>query len=136
MTGELPAELFWLTLTALMTALLWLPYILKHILESGLIPALTYQSLDTTPDAAWGKRAKRAHYNAVENLAVFAPLVVTVVLIGAESSTTASACAVYFFARLVHYPVAIFRVPFLRTLSFAIGAVAQLVLAFTILGAL
>lgn len=136
MNGEIPAEFYWLTLTALLTALLWAPYILQHILERGPIPALTYQSLDTTPDAEWGKRAKRAHYNAVENLAVFAPLVIVVVLAGADSTATAGACAVYFFARLVHYPVAVLRVPFLRTLSFAVGWIAQLVLALAILGAL
>ena len=136
MNGELPAELFWLTLTALLTALLWIPYILRHIAEAGLIPALTYQSLDTTPTATWGKRAKRAHYNAVENLAVFAPLALTVVVLGAGSTTTATACAVYFFARLVHYPVAVFAVPFLRTLSFAVGMLAQVVLALAILGIL
>lgn len=136
MNGEIPSELYWLTLTALLTALLWVPYILKHIAEVGVVPALTYQNLDTTPEAAWGKRAKRAHYNAVENLAVFAPLAITVVLIDAGSGTTATACAVYFFARLVHYPMAVFRVPFLRTLTFAIGWLALVVLVVAILGAI
>lgn len=136
MNGGIPSELYWLTLTALLTALLWVPYILKHIVEVGVVPALTYQNLDTTPEAAWGKRAKRAHYNAVENLAVFAPLAITVVLIDAGSGTTATACAVYFFARLVHYPMAVFRVPFLRTLTFAIGWLAVLVLVVAILGAI
>ena len=136
MNAEIPSELSWLALTALLTALLWVPYILRHIAEVGVVPALTYQNLDTTPEAAWGKRAKRAHYNAIENLAVFAPLMITVVLIGAQSGTTATACAVYFFARLVHYPVAVFRVPYLRTLSFAVGWLAQIVLVVVILGAL
>lgn len=135
MNGALPAELFWLTLTALMTALLWVPYILRHIAEVGVVPALTYRQLDTTPEAAWGRRAKRAHYNAVENLAVFAPLAIVAVLTGASSATTATACAVYFFARLVHYPVAVLRIPYLRTLSFAVGAIAQVVLALAILSA-
>lgn len=136
MNGGIPSELYWLTLTALLTALLWVPYILKHIVEVGVVPALTYQNLDTTPEAAWGKRAKRAHYNAVENLAVFAPLAITVVLIDAGSGTTATACAAYFFARVVHYPMAVFRVPFLRTLTFAIGWLAVLVLVVAILGAI
>lgn len=136
MNGEFPSELYWLTLTALLTALLWVPYILKHIAEVGVVPALTYQNLDTTPEATWGKRAKRAHYNAVENLAVFAPLAIMVVVIDAGSGTTATACAVYFFARLVHYPMAVFRVPFLRTLTFAIGWLALVVLVVAILGAI
>lgn len=136
MNGEIPSELYWLTLTALLTSLLWVPYILKHIAEAGVVSALSYQNLDTTPEAAWGKRAKRAHYNAVENLAVFAPLAITVVLIDAGSGTTATACAVYFFARLVHYPMAVFRVPYVRTLTFTISWLALLVLVVAILGAM
>ena len=135
MNAEVPAELFWLALTALMTALFWVPYILQHIAEAGVVRALTYVLPDTTPEAEWGRRAKRAHYNAVENLAVFAPLAIAVVLVGAESATTAGACAVYFFARLVHYPVAILRIPLLRTLSFFVGTVAQVILALAVLGA-
>jgi uncharacterized MAPEG superfamily protein len=136
MTGEMHAELFWLTCTALMTALFWIPYIVTHLLESGVVRAVTDASLDTTPKAAWAQRAKRAHYNAVENLAVFAPLAISAVLAGADSATTATACAVYFFARLVHYPVATFGVPVVRTVAFAIGSVAQIVLAIAVLAAM
>jgi len=72
----------------------------------------------------------------VENLAVFAPLAITVVLARADSGTTAAACAIYFFARLVHYPVATLGVPVVRTVAFAIGSVAQIVLAIAILAAM
>lgn len=135
MIAEMHEELFWLAWTALITALFWIPYIVKHILESGLVRAVTDASLDTTPQADWGRRAKRAHYNAMENLAVFAPLAIAVVLVGAASGTTATACAVYFFARLAHYPIATLGVPVVRTVSFVIGSIAQIVLALAILAA-
>lgn len=133
MIGETHEELFWLTWTVLMTAVFWMPYIVKHMLESGAVRAVSDASLDTTPQADWGRRAKRAHYNAVENLAVFAPLAMTVVLVGADSGATAAACAVYFFARLVHYPVAALGVPVVRTVAFVVGFIAQVVLAVAVL---
>lgn len=64
MNGEIPSELYWLTLTALLTALLWVPYILKHIAEVGVVPALTYQNLDTTP----GRAVARSRYMWVATL--------------------------------------------------------------------
>lgn len=134
MSLETPPELFWLGLTCLATALFWAPYILLHIAETGLIKATGDPSVDTTPKAAWGVRAKKAHYNAIENLAIFAPLAIGVVLTGAASSTTALACAIYFFARIAHFVVATLGVPFLRTGAFFVGVGAQITLALALIG--
>ena len=60
--------LAWVTL---FTAAMWVPYILAHISNVGLVPALTYRA-DDTPLPAWAERAKRAHSNAIENLVPFA----------------------------------------------------------------
>ena len=65
-------ELYWLTLTLLMTALFWLPYIGDRLSVRGFVPALT----DTRPESGgphslWAQRAIRAHQNAVENLGDF-----------------------------------------------------------------
>src|SRR5713101_4654469 len=48
--------------------------------------------------------------------------------LGIANGATAAACAVYFWARLVHYLVFTFGIPVLRTLSFAVGFAAQAVL--------
>ena len=55
---------------------MWLPYILARIANVGLLSALTYTAdgLSLRPD--WAKRVKQAHYNAIENLAPFAALVI------------------------------------------------------------
>ncbi len=127
-------ELFWLTATILMTALFWLPYILQHILETGLVKAVSDPDISTTPQVGWGQRAKRAHGNAVENLVIFAPLVVLVVGLGLSGPATATACGVYFFARLVHFSVSTAGVPVVRTLSFAVGVMVQIYLAVVVLG--
>ena len=63
-------ELYWLTLTALMTGLLWLPYIANRLLEMGIPEAVFNPNSDPAPRAAWAKRMMNAHKNAVENLAI------------------------------------------------------------------
>src|ERR1700744_3550519 len=98
-------ELYYLTLTATVTALMWLPYMLGRIATRGVMSALGYPDASTPSDPAWAERARRAHYNAVENLVVFAPLVLIANLVGVSTTATVLAVKVYLAARLVHYLV-------------------------------
>lgn len=116
------------------TILMWLPYILAHVANVGPIPALTY-SADDTPLPKWAERAKRAHRNAIENLAPFAALVVAAHLTGAANEATAAAAIAYFWARIAHYVLYIAGVPFVRTITFAIGWAAMLCIFWQILTA-
>lgn len=127
-------ELTWVGATALLTMLMWVPYILSLIGQTGLVGAVSDTENATALDAPWAQRAKRAHANAVENLVVFAPLAIGVHVAGLGSGTTATACAVYFWARLAHYLVYTLGVPWLRTPIFAVSWVCMLVLAFVLLG--
>ena len=126
-------ELLWLILTVLMTALFWLPYILNRIVERGVGPALWDPQGHTEANANWAERMQRAHTNAVENLVIFVPLVLTLAVVGISSESTILACQVYFFARLAHFVLFTFGVPVLRILAFLVGFYAQMVLAITLL---
>lgn len=117
-------DLHMLAWVAGFTLLLWIPYILARLMAHGLVPTLSYRA-EKEPLPAWAERAKKAHYNAIENLAPFAALVLTAQLAGASNSTTATACVVYFWARVAHYLVALAAIPYLRTLTFAISWVAM-----------
>ncbi|GER01646.1 membrane protein [Iodidimonas gelatinilytica] len=132
-TLPLSAELYWLLLTCLLTAFLWLPYILQLLMEQGTVKALMDGQHAAPAAAPWAQRAKRAHLNAVENLAVFAPLVLLVALTGNSSGVTILAAQIYFFARLGHYLVYLMGLPVVRTIFFAIGFICQLVLAIALL---
>jgi hypothetical protein len=67
-------DLFYLTLSAGLCAILWIPYVLSRIQTWGLVDAVGYPA--NPPEApAWAKRAARVHSNMVENLAPFAALV-------------------------------------------------------------
>jgi uncharacterized MAPEG superfamily protein len=130
------AEIYWLTLTVIMTAVIWVPYIINRIRELGLINALMYREVDPKPKAAWANRMMHAHKNAVENLIIFAPLVIITAVLGVSNEVTLMAAMVYFFTRLAHLAVYTFGVPFLRTVTFFIGFLCQLAIGFEILAVL
>jgi uncharacterized MAPEG superfamily protein len=88
---------------------------------------------DELKQALWARRAKRAHYNGVENLAVFATLVLVAFAMGKiDEPGILVATQVYFWARLIHFPAATFGLPGVRTLAFLAGFGAQIVVALRI----
>jgi len=126
-------ELFYLTLVTAFTGLLWVPYILDRVAVWGLIDAVGYPD-HPKEQSAWARRLKSAHANAVENLVVFASLVLVAQAVGATAgSAIATASVVYFWARVIHAIAYTFAVPWVRTLAFAVGFFAQAVIAWQIL---
>lgn len=127
-------ELTWLTLTAVLVGVLWLPYVLNRIMVRGLIRAVGNPMPDDKPHSAWAERALLAHKNAVENLVVFATLVLVANAAGVSNGITQGAVVVFFFARLAHYIVYTMGIPFARTLTFAAGAFSYLAIGLSLLG--
>ena len=125
-------ELEMLTWATALTMLLWIPYTLARIMNVGLLPTLTYKS-DDTPLAAWATRAKKAHANAIENLAPFAVLVLVTHQLDISNTATTSAAVAYFWLRLAHFITYTANVPFGRTVTFAGAWGAQLCILFQIL---
>lgn len=134
MSTHLTEDLQWLVASALLTASLWIPYIINRMREHGPWTALHNPNRDQRPKAAWADRLMWAHANAVENLVVFAPLVLVVNATGTSSSATALAAEVYFFARAAHVLIYTAGVPVLRTVAFLVGWAAQVALAWAALG--
>ena len=120
-------ELMSLTWVAALTAVMWVPYSLNTIMVRGIIDAVGYPDNPKVP-AAWALRLKAAHYNAVENLVVFAALVLIANAAGVSNEITVLACNVYFWARVVHYFSYGFAIPWVRTLAFAVGWLCQIAL--------
>ena len=128
-------ELHWLTLTVLMTALLWIPHFLDRLATRGLWGAIEGATPETgAMQTPWALRAMKAHDNAVSNLAVFAPAVLVAHLLHVSTPVTQLAAAVYFFARLAHFVVYAAGVPTGRTLAFTVGWGAQVAFLGSILG--
>ncbi len=116
-------DLSMLAWTTAFTSVLWLPYIVAHIANVGLIPALTYRA-DATSMPEWAARAKTAHSNAIENLAPFAALVIVAYLTGAANEATAWAAIAFIWARVAHFVLAVNLVPFGRSTAFTVGWLA------------
>jgi uncharacterized MAPEG superfamily protein len=130
--GLLTPELFWLTLTVILTGLLWVPYILNRCAIRGLGGAMANPTPGAKPHAPWATRLMFAHDNAVENLVIFAPLVLILNEIDYSTKWTVWACAVYFWARVAHLVVYTLGLPVFRTLAFTVGFFAQVVLALAV----
>lgn len=127
-------ELYWLALVTLATGVLWVPHILQLIVQEGFFKALYDPSREAEHSAVWAQRARRAHGNAIENLAVFAPLAILIALTGTGSEATATAAMVFFFARVGHFVVYALAIPVARVALFLLGWACQMVLAFALLG--
>ena len=112
-------ELTYLALAAGWTGILWIPYIVVHIIRNGPVKALSYRS--DVPDPEWAIRLKKAHYNAIENLAPFAALVVVAHLAGVSNGMTTTGAALYFWARIFHPIGCVWLFPMARTIPFAAG---------------
>lgn len=125
-------ELFYLALVTAFTGLLWVPYILDRLAVRGLMDAVGYPD-QPKPQSPWAQRLIKAHYNAVENLVVFAALVLLAHAMGVTSSAIGTAAIVYFWARVVHAAAYAFAVPWVRTLAFTVGFLCQAVVAWQLL---
>ena len=124
-SGEtMSTDLVYLALTALLTASLWIPYIVAQVMTNGLLSAQNY--LDPTPRAVplWGQRANRAHLNAVESFAPFAALVLIAHVANKADGAIAFWAAAFFWVRLAHAVVFCLGFPFIRTLLFVLGWIA------------
>lgn len=126
-------ELYSLTVVSTATALMWVPYVLARMMTHGVMRAIGNPGPDYPTDAPWADRARRAHINAVENLAVFAPLVLISAIIGLSTKATVLSAQIYVVARLAHYVIYAAGIPVVRTLAFLAGAFATLVIAMELL---
>jgi len=125
-------ELLYLVWVTVLTGLIWAPYILDRFATWGITDTVGYPQ-NPKPQSPWATRMKAAHGNAVENLVIFAALVLAANAMGISTSATATACMVYFWARVVHLLAYTLALPWVRTLAFTVGFFCQAVLAWQIL---
>lgn len=123
------ASLVWVSA---FTGVLWVPYVLNRILVRGIVSTVGYP-VDPPPLAPWAQRLRAAHANAVENLAVFAALTLAAHAAGVATPVTAMAGALYLWSRVLHAVVYTLGVPWLRTVAFTGGFVAQMMVAWELL---
>ena len=94
-------ELTWLTLSALLAACLWIPYIVGVNTEPQ-----DHSDFTRPPNLAamrpWVHRAWRAHQNLLETLIPFAAVVLVAHLAGVSTQVTLWATVAFFWLRVIH----------------------------------
>ena len=132
MENNISPEIYWLAWTVILTAAMVIPYAVYRTRKIGGLLQVFMRPLpgDNPFDDDWAHRAYRAHMNAFEGIALFAPAVLAVQVTGTNTEMTALAAAAYFWARLAYAPMYYFSVPVLRTALWFVGLLASLYLAF------
>jgi len=102
-------------------------------LPNGLAWGLGNRDTPLEGEAAWAKRARRAHANLVENLVVFAALVLAAHLSGRANAMTALGAQLFFWGRLGHAVTYLAGLVPLRTLVFGIAIVGEWLIAIQLL---
>src|SRR5258708_24999461 len=116
-------DLKYLALTAILTAALWIPYVVCQVVTNGFLTPPNYVDPTARPVPTWGKRADRTYLNAVESFAPFAALVLVAHVAGKADAMTAFWAMCFFWLRLVPAAGFLLAIPYVRTLIFTLGFV-------------
>jgi uncharacterized MAPEG superfamily protein len=116
-------DLRYLAFTAMLTASLWIPYVICQVMSNGFLAPGNYVDPAPRPVPLWGKRADRALMNGVEVLGGFATMVFVAHLADKANSLTAMWACIFFWARVTHAVVYWLAIPYVRTIVFSLGYV-------------
>jgi uncharacterized MAPEG superfamily protein len=117
-------DLKYLAYTAMLTAVLWIPYVIAQVMTNGPLTPPNYVDPAPRPLPPWGRRADRTYLNAIEVFAPFAALVVIAHITGKANAMTAFWSTCFFWLRLTHAVVYLAAIPYVRTLVFTLGFVS------------
>jgi uncharacterized MAPEG superfamily protein len=114
-------DLKYLAFTAMLTAALWIPYVIAQVTTNGPLQPENYIDPTKRPLPPWGQRADRVYLNAVETFAPFAVLVILIQIAGKANATTAYLTMGFFWLRVLHAVVYWLGFPYIRTIVFTLG---------------
>jgi uncharacterized MAPEG superfamily protein len=86
------------------------------------------------PPSAWEGRTRRALYNHIEGLAMFAPLALIAAVSGISNGVTVLAAEIFLGARVAHAICYLFGFPALRSLSFGASLIAIIMMFLALFG--
>ena len=135
MSPDLRALLFYLLLSAMLCFLQMLVAAAGANTQVGL-PTLAGNRQDLPDMVGWAGRARRAHLNMIENLVLFAALVLIAATAGKANATTAMGAMIFFWARLAYAVIYLIGIPWLRTLAWFVSVIGLAMIAWVLLQAL
>src|SRR5579859_7251765 len=123
----MPLELKFLVWSVALTLVQVVVAATGAILQVGLVP-LAGNREGLPQIEGWAGRALRAHRNMLENLVLFAALVLTAQAAGRTGAMTALGAQLFFWARVAYAPIYIIGIPWLRTAVFGVSAAGLLII--------
>jgi uncharacterized MAPEG superfamily protein len=115
-------ELTLLTCAVVLTLAQAVIAVLGAMMQVGL-PMLAGNREGMPEITGWGGRAARAHRNMLENLVLFAALVLVAVAAGKTNAMTLLGAQIFVYARLAYAAVYIIGLPWIRTGVWAVSVV-------------
>ena len=125
-------EIFYLVLSTGLCLVLWIPYLMERIFNQGLIDTAGYPEKIAAP-AKWAQRSKLAHNNMLENLPIFAILIICLSILEVSNANTLLAASLFFYARVIHAVVYTLGIPWVRTIEFVASWLANIILFINII---
>ncbi|QEX14815.1 membrane protein [Hypericibacter terrae] len=98
-----------------------------HTLQVG-VPALAGNREGIAAPTGWAGRARRAHLNMIENLLLFAGLVLVAHAAGISTSMTVLGAQLFLWARLAYAIIYVVGIPWLRTAAWAVSVVGLILI--------
>jgi len=118
-------ELKLLVWSAALALVQMLVALLAAIIQVGFVPLLGNRE-NLPALEGWAGRAQRAQRNMLENLVVFAVLVLVAQMAGKTNAATAFGAQLFFWGRVAYAPVYVIGIPWLRTGLWAVSFMGML----------
>jgi uncharacterized MAPEG superfamily protein len=84
---------------------------------------------DNMPEiTGWGGRARRAHLNMLENMALFAALVLAAVVAGKTNDMTLLGAQIFLWARVAYAVIYVAGILWLRTLAWFVSVIGLILI--------
>jgi uncharacterized MAPEG superfamily protein len=135
MSPDLHSLLFYLLLSVILCFVQMLVAATGANTQVGL-PTLAGNREGLPEMVGWAGRARRAHLNMIENLVLFAALVLITAISGKANATTAMGAMIFFWARLAYAVIYLIGIPWLRTLAWFVSVIGMVMIAWVLLQAL
>ncbi len=126
-------ELAYLVWSAVLTFILVLIAVSGATLQVGL-PKLAANRDDLPELTGWAGRAQRAHRNMLENLILFAILVLVAHAVGVRNGMTVLGAQLFFWGRVAYAVLYIAGIPWARTAAWGVSGVGLLLILLQLVG--
>jgi uncharacterized MAPEG superfamily protein len=125
--GNMTPELSFLVWSGVLMFVQMIVALIGAQLQVGLLPLV--QNRENLPTmTGWAGRARRAHLNMLENIVLFAILVLVAQAAGKHNAMTVLGSEIFFWSRVAYAVIYVAGIPWLRTLAWTASVVGLIII--------